>query len=130
MSVNGARELFPWTAGPGTHKYFDPEHPLAGDSKGRSLALVLCNIHSPRRLPSSLALFIPHPLPIPRGPQRPRARLNVFVYGGGKRSKVSPRGALNLPAAQFLQTKRFDPLPFPPPRVVRTCSVTRFQCLV
>ena len=38
----GARELFPWTAGPGTHKYFDPEHPLAGDSKGSSLALVLC----------------------------------------------------------------------------------------
>ena len=37
----GARELFPWTAGPGTHKYFDPEHPLAGDSKGSSLALVL-----------------------------------------------------------------------------------------
>jgi hypothetical protein len=106
----GARELFPWTAGPGTHKYFDPQHPLAGDS----LALVLCNIHSPLRLPSSLALFISHPLPIPRGPQRPRARLNVFVYWGGKRSKVSPRGVLNLPAARFLQTKRFDPLPFPP----------------
>ena len=53
-----------------------------------------------------------HPLPIPRGPQRPRARLNVFVYWGGKRSKVSPRGVLNLPAARFLQTKRFDPLPF------------------
>ncbi len=31
---------------------------------------------------------------------------------------ISPRGALNLPAARFLQTKRFDPLPFPPP----TCS--------
>ena len=26
-------------------------------------------------------------------------------------SKVSPRGALNLPAARFLQTTRFDPLP-------------------
>jgi hypothetical protein len=24
---------------------------------------------------------------------------------------ISPRGALNLPAARFLQTKRFDPLP-------------------
>ena len=49
----GARELFPWTAGPGTHKYFDPEHPLAGDSKGRSLALVLCLIHFVWRLPPS-----------------------------------------------------------------------------
>jgi hypothetical protein len=37
----GARELFPWAAGPGTHKYLDPEHPLAGDSKGSSLALGL-----------------------------------------------------------------------------------------
>ena len=26
---------------------------------------------------------------------------------------ISPRGALNLPAARFLQTKRFDPLPSP-----------------
>jgi hypothetical protein len=94
------------------HTECHPEHPLAGDSKGSSLALVLCNIHSPLRLPSSLAPFTSHPLPIPRDPQRPRARLNVFVYGGGKWSKVSPRGALNLPAARFLQTKRFDPLPF------------------
>ena len=30
------------TAGPGAQKNFDPEHPLAGDSKGRSLALALC----------------------------------------------------------------------------------------
>ena len=37
----GARELFPWTAGPGAQKNFDPEHPLAGDSKGSSLALAL-----------------------------------------------------------------------------------------
>ena len=110
----GARELFPWTAGPGTHKYFDPQHPLAGDSKGSSLALVLCNIHSPLRLPSSLALCISHPLPIPLGPPCLRARVNVYECRGGKRSKVSPRGALNLPAARFLQTKRFDPLPFPP----------------
>jgi len=28
-----------------------------------------------------------------------------------KRSKVSPRGALNLPAARRLQTERCDPLP-------------------
>ena len=38
---DGARELLPWTAGPGAQKNFDPEHPLARDSKGRSLALVL-----------------------------------------------------------------------------------------
>ena len=49
-------------------------------------------------------------LPIPRGPSCPRARVNVCEFRGGKRSKVSPRGALNLPAARFLQTKRFDPL--------------------
>jgi hypothetical protein len=36
-----ARELLPWTAGPGTQKNFDPEHPLARDSKGRNLALLL-----------------------------------------------------------------------------------------
>ena len=35
------RALLPWTAGPGAQKNFDPEHPLAGDSKGSSLALVL-----------------------------------------------------------------------------------------
>jgi hypothetical protein len=46
-------------------------------------------------------------LPIPRGPSCPRARVNVCEFRGGKRSKVSPRGALNLPAARFLQTKRF-----------------------
>jgi hypothetical protein len=34
--------------------------------------------------------------------------MNVEVVKG---SKVSPRGALDLPAARFLQTKRFDPLP-------------------
>jgi hypothetical protein len=42
---DGARELLPWTANPGAQKHFDPEHPLAGDSKdsspGSSLALVL-----------------------------------------------------------------------------------------
>ena len=38
---DGARELLPWTAGPGMQKNFDPEHLLAEDSKGRSLALVL-----------------------------------------------------------------------------------------
>jgi len=36
-----ARELLPWTAGPGAQKNFDPEHPLARDSKGRRLALLL-----------------------------------------------------------------------------------------
>jgi hypothetical protein len=46
---DGARELelLPWTAGPGAQKNLDPEHPLARDSKGRSLALLLysCLIH-------------------------------------------------------------------------------------
>ena len=37
---DGARELLRWTANPGAQKHFDPEHPLAGDSKGSSLALV------------------------------------------------------------------------------------------
>ena len=41
---DGARELLPWTAGPGAQKNFDPEHPLARDSKGSSLALVLYSI--------------------------------------------------------------------------------------
>ena len=39
---DGAREILPWTANPGAKKHFDPQHPLAGDSKGTiSLALVL-----------------------------------------------------------------------------------------
>jgi hypothetical protein len=112
-SGDGARELLPWTAGPGEQKNFDPEHPLARDSKGRSLALVLYSIQFVA-CPSSLALCISHPLQIPRCPQCLRARVNVFECRGCKRSKVSPRGALNLPAARFLQTKRFDPLSSPP----------------
>ena len=31
---DGARELLPWTACPGTQKNLDPEHPLARDSRG------------------------------------------------------------------------------------------------
>jgi len=50
---------------------------------------------------SSLALSISHPLPIPRVPPCLRARVYVYECRGGKRSKVSPRGALNLPAARF-----------------------------
>ena len=38
---DGTCELLPWTAGPDAQKNFDPEHPLAGDSKGSSPALVL-----------------------------------------------------------------------------------------
>ena len=38
--------------------------------------------------------------------------MNVEVVKG---AKFLHRGALNLPAALFLQTNRFDPLPFPPP---------------
>ena len=60
------------------------------------------------RLPS-LALCISHPLPIPRILPCLRARVDVYECRGGKRSKVSPRGALNLPAARILQTERFDP---------------------
>ena len=30
-----------WPANPGAQKHFDSEHPVAGDSKGSSLALVL-----------------------------------------------------------------------------------------
>jgi hypothetical protein len=52
-----APELLPWTAGPGAQENFDPEHPLAGDSKGSSLALLLYLIQSVSR-PSSLALCI------------------------------------------------------------------------
>ena len=106
------RELLPWTAGPGAQKNFDPEHPLARDSKGSSLALVLYLIQFVS-CPSSLALSISHPLPIPRGSPCLRARVNVCECRGGKRSVISPRGALNLPAALFLQAKRFDPLPSP-----------------
>ena len=97
---DGARELLPWTAGPGAQKNFDPEHPLAGDSKGSCLALVLYSIQFVS-CPSSLALCISHPLPIPRGPLCLRARMDVCECRGGKRSKVFPRGALNLPAARF-----------------------------
>ncbi len=88
---DGARELLP-----GAQKTFDPEHLLAEDSKGSSLALGLCLIQFFVAF-SSLALFISHPLPIPRGPQCQRARVNVFECRGGTRSKVSPWGALDLP---------------------------------
>ena len=51
------RELLPWTAGPGAQKNFDPEHLLAEDSKGSSLALVLyfcfntvCAVSFPRTM--------------------------------------------------------------------------------
>jgi hypothetical protein len=43
-SGDGARALLPRTEGPGDQKNFDPEHPLARDSKGSSLALVLYSI--------------------------------------------------------------------------------------
>ena len=58
----------------------------------------------------------PSSLPLSPSPARAFLLLSLDVYEcrGGKRSKVSPRGALNLPAARFLQTERFDPL-FPPP---------------
>jgi len=59
---DGARELLPWTAGPGAQKNFDPEHPLARGSKGISrLALVLYSIQFLLCLPS-LALSLRAPL--------------------------------------------------------------------
>jgi hypothetical protein len=93
-----------------------PRPPSCGGLQGQQPCARFMLIQFPLRLPSSLALFTSYPLLIPRGPQRQCARLNVFVYWGGhlKRSKVSPRGVLNLSAARFLQTKRFDPFPFPP----------------
>jgi hypothetical protein len=63
-------------AGPGVQKNFDPEHQLARDSKGRSLALVLYSIQFVW-CPPSLALCITHPLPIPRGPPCP---MHAHVY--------------------------------------------------
>jgi hypothetical protein len=104
-------------AGPGAQKNFDPEHPLVRDSKGRSLALFLysCLLQVFLFRPPSHYVSRTHC----RFPAVP-PRLYVFEYRGGKRSKVSPRGALNLPAARFLQTERFDPLS--PPRY-RTFSV-------
>ena len=48
-----------------------------------------------------LALCASHSLPIPRGSAFARLlAMNGFECRGGKRSKVSPRGALNLPAEQ------------------------------
>ena len=50
----GARELFPWTAGPGTHKYFDPEHPVGAGTTcaGRHNAAASKSARSPSlRLP-------------------------------------------------------------------------------
>ncbi len=80
-----ARELLPWTAGPGAQKNFDPEHPLAGDSNGLqpcapSIFNTVCVVSS------SLALCISHPLPIPRGSPCLRARVDVYECRGGKRS--------------------------------------------
>ena len=67
-----ARELLPWTAGPGAQKNFDPEHPLARDSKGRSLALLLysCLIQSVSCRPPSHYVSRTHC----RSPAVPHAR--------------------------------------------------------
>ena len=104
-------ELLPWTAGPGAQKNFDPEHPLARDSKGRSLALLLysCLIQSVSCRPPSHYVSRTHCRSPAVPPARALACMSVMLEGV-KRSKVSPRGALNLPAARFLQTGRFDPL--------------------
>ena len=75
---DGARELLPWTACPGTQKNLDPEHPLARDSRGRRLALVLYPCLIQVVLCRVLALCASHPLPIPRGPSCPLARHEWF----------------------------------------------------
>jgi hypothetical protein len=102
-----ARELLPWTAGPGAQKNFDPEHPLAGDSKGRSLALVLYSIQFVS-CPSSLALYISHPLPIPRGSPCLRARVNVEVVKGAKflHGVHGGHGLSGLPGHEALKSLR------------------------
>ncbi len=105
---DGERELLPWTAGPDTHKYFDSDHPLARDSKGRSLVLVFYSIiqfvwHLPSR-PRTMYLA-----PTADPPHSPFliARVNVSECRGDKRSKVSPRGALNLPVCPVPANKAF-----------------------
>jgi hypothetical protein len=75
---DAARELLPWTARPGTQKNLDPEHPLARDSRGRRLALVLYPCLIQVVLCRVLALCASHPLPIPRGPSCPLARHEWF----------------------------------------------------
>jgi hypothetical protein len=74
---DGARELSPWTACPGTQKNLDPEHPLARE-RGRHLALVLYPCLIQVVLCRVLALCASHPLPLPRGPSCPLARHECF----------------------------------------------------
>jgi hypothetical protein len=83
---DGAREILPWTAGPGAQKNFDPEHPLERDSKGRSLALVLYSIQFVSCRPPSHYASRTHC----RSPAVPHARalafmsVNVEVVKGAK----------------------------------------------
>jgi len=102
---DGARELLPWTAGPGAQKNLDPEHPLARDSKGRSLALVLYLIQFVSCRPPSHYVSRTHC----RSPAVSHVRtlacmfVNVEVVKGAKFLH-------EVLAARFLQTERFDPL--------------------
>ena len=51
-------------------------------------------------------------------------RLTLFTtFFTAHHNKVSPRGALDLPAARFLQTERIDPLSPPPKRFVLRVGV-------
>ena len=114
---DGARELLPWTAGPGAQKNFDPEHPLARDSKGRGLALAAPSIflfNTVCVVSSSLALCISHPLPIPRGPSvRALACMfvNVEVVKGAK-FLHEVHWTCPLPGACELSVLTRSPLPF------------------
>ncbi len=73
---DGARELLPWTAGSSKQKNFDPEHPLARESKGRSLAFVYIQYS----LCGSFLLLTMYfaPTADPCGPQCQRARVNIY----------------------------------------------------
>jgi hypothetical protein len=81
---DGARKLLPWTANPGAQKHFDPEHLLAGDSKGSSLALVLYSLCC---VVLSHYVFRTHP-PTLRRHFCPRARHEMLYPAAGHNAFV------------------------------------------
>ena len=96
---DGARELLAWTANPGVQKHFDPEHPLAGDSKGGSLALVLHFLVYYSLCGGVFSHYVSRTYPPTlRGRSCPRARHEMLYELRRKRNKVSPKAALSLPA--------------------------------
>ena len=111
---DGARELLPWTACPGTQKNLDPEHPLARDSRGRRLALVLYPCLIQVVLCRVLALCASHPLPIPRGPSCPLARHECFLMS--RREKE-----------QSFSTRCTEPAHYPQRPAANSCIVGTSQ---